>query len=181
MSVHGMKRKPPFREDLMVLAVTAIIVFSLYGAADYPRTVGNITHTNGPGGGGQHNTNTTHPVEEQVVDTTGSTNEGQSTNVDMKVPWANLTWVNVTLTWVDDVGNNDEFSVKVSSGGAELGKGDGTTGTISVNIQSPASGNYTAVVTCVTSPGLVGANPFHVVDKGNSWSLKATAVHEVQG
>jgi hypothetical protein len=180
MSVHGVSKKGPYREDLLVLAVTAIMVFTLYGAVDYPNTIATIPSGGGGGGGGHNQTNATHIVEEPVADQTGNTNEGQSTNVDIKVPWDRLLWVNTTLTWTDDIGNNDEFEVKVTSGGAELGKGSGTSGTIVVALEGPPGGNYTVVITCVNAPGIVGPSPIDR-DKGNSWTLKATAVREVEG
>jgi hypothetical protein len=180
MSVYGMTRKQPYREDLLVLAVTALMIFTLYGTVDYPLTVADIKAQGGGGGGAQPQTNVTHIVEEPLVDQNGNTNEGQSTNVDTEVPWADLTWVNVTLTWTDDIGSNDEFEVKVTVDGSELGKASGVTGAITVDLKGPPNGNYTVVITCVDAPGLVGPFPIDR-DSGNSWNLKAVAVREVQG
>jgi hypothetical protein len=180
MSVQGVRKKGPYREDLMVLAVTAVMVFTLYGAVDYPNTIANIPPGGGGGGGGHNQTNVTHIVEEPVADESGYTNEGQSTNVDVKVPWGKLLWVNATLTWADDFGNNDQFQLVVTSGGVELGKGTGSTGSIAVNMEGPISGNYTVVISCLNAPGIVGPSPINR-DQGNSWTLKATAVREVEG
>jgi len=180
MSVHAGRRKGPYRDDMVVLTATVMMVLLLYGAVDYPHTMANIS--NGGGGGGGGGTlppSVTYLVEEPVTDANRYTAEGQSSNVDLKVPWANVTWLNMTLTWTDDIGNNDQFELKVQLDGKDVDKKSGNTGQVTLNLEVPASGNYTAVITCVNAPGLVGPSPIDR-DNGNNWALKATAVREVQ-
>lgn len=179
MSVYGTGKKRPYREDLLVLAVSALMIFTLYAAVDYPLTLADLQTTGGGGGGGTPHHNVSHLVEEPLVDQSGSTNEGQSTDVEMKATWGNLTWVNATLTWTDDIGDNDEFELKISVDGAEIDKASSVDGNIVLNLKGPPSGNYTVTVTCVDAPGLVGPFPIDR-DNGNAWQLKATAVREVQ-
>jgi len=182
MSVHTGRRKGPYRDDMVVLTATVMMVLLLYGAVDYPHTMANISESSGGGGGGGGNPPpiTMHLVEESVVDSTGYTAEAQSSSVDVKVPWSNVTWLNMTLTWTDDIGNNDQFELKLQLDGKDIDKKSGNAGLVTLEIEGPASGNYTAVITCVNAPGLVGPSPIDR-DNGNSWALKATAVREVQG
>jgi hypothetical protein len=179
LSVHHRGRKGPFRDDLLVLSVAVLMVFVLYIAVDYPNTMASIPG-NTPGGGtgpgpGQQ---TIVLQNEDLLNEDGNTNEGQSTEVPFEVPWASVTWINFTLTWTDDVGNNDQFELKVLTDGQEVGSADGTTGSVPLNIKAPPSGNYTATVTCIKAPGLVGSSPWDR-DSGNDWTLKATAEREV--
>ena len=180
MSEFHRGRKGPFRDDMLVLSVAVLMVFVLYIAVDYPNTMakapGNTGNTGGTGPNNGHQTLTL--VKEDLLDQSGHTSEGQSSEIPFKVPWSNVTWINLTLSWTDDIGSNDQFELKVLADGQELGSADGTSGNVPLNIKAPPSGNYTAIVTCVNAPGLVGSSPIDR-DSGNDWAIKATAEREV--
>jgi len=173
-------RKGPFRDDMLVLSVAVLLVFVLYIAVDYPNTMaklpGNTGGTGGSGPGPGQQTLTL--VNEDLLDETGYTNEGQSTEVPFEVPWSSVTWINLTLSWTDDIGNNDEFQLTVMLDGQNVGSASGSSGNLPLSLKAPLSGNYTAVVACTKAPGLVGSSPFDR-DSGNDWALKAVAEREV--
>jgi len=173
------RKKGPFRDDMLVLSLAVLMVFVLYIAVDYPSTLAHIPGTNGtPGGGVPTGQNEPTIVKENVLDQDSHSNERQSTDVTLVVPWSNVTYLNLSLSWTDDIGSNDQFELKVLSDGNELGSGDSTSGNIILNIKAPTSGNLTAVVTCVKAPGLVDPSPIDR-DTGNDWNLKVTADREV--
>jgi hypothetical protein len=180
VSVYHRNRKGPFRDDLLVLSVAVLMVFVLYIVVDYPSTMakapGNAGNPGGPGPNPGPQTLTL--VNEDLLDESGRTNEGQSTEVPFEVPWSAVTWINLTLTWTDDIGNNDQFELKVLADGQEVGSADGTTGNVPLSIKAPPTGNYTAVVSCINAPGFVGPSPIDR-DSGNDWALKAVAEREV--
>ena len=180
MSMQYRGRKGPFRDDMLVLSVAVLMVFVLYIAVDYPSTMANVPANNGnSGGSGQNNGNPTiQLVNEDLLDQSGHTSEGQSSEIAFNAPWSNITWINLTLSWTDDIGNNDQFELKVLSDGQELDSADGSTGAVILSIQLPPSGNYTAVITCVKAPGLVGPSPIDR-DSGNDWDIQAMAEREV--
>ena len=165
---------------MLVLSVAVLMVFVLYTVVDYPSTMAKAPgNTGNPGGTGQNNGQPTiQLVNEDLLDKSGHTAEGQSTEVPFEVPWSSVTWINLTLSWTDDIGSNDQFELKVLADGQEVGSADGTSGNIPLNIKAPPTGNYTAVITCVNAPGLVGPSPIDR-DSGNDWAIKAQAEREV--
>jgi hypothetical protein len=114
----------------------------------------------------------------------GYTSEKSTTEVKAGELPSNSTAIKVELSWTDDYGTNDVFKIELQLDGASLGSQQGSTGDLTIETNTTEgeflSGNVTVLVTCVSSPGLVGPNPFHIVDKGNSWTLKATATVRVK-
>jgi hypothetical protein len=114
----------------------------------------------------------------------GYTSEKTTTEVKAGELPDNTTAVKVALSWTDDYGSNDVFKIELQLEGTSLGSQEGSSGSLSIDANATEgkylSGNLTVLVTCVSSPGLVGPNPFHVVDKGNSWTVKATATVRVK-
>jgi hypothetical protein len=164
---------------MVVLSVAVLMVFVLYVAVDYPKTLANVPGGSGGGGSGPGPSPPTYTlVNEDLMDETSHTSEGQSTELSFEVPWSAVTWINLTLSWTDDIGNNDQFELKVLADGQDVGSADGSSGNIPLSIKAPPAGNYTAKVTCVKAPGLVGSSPLDR-DSGNDWTLKATAEREV--
>jgi hypothetical protein len=174
------KRKP-FREDLVVLSATVLMLFFLYVSVDYPSAMEQVEELSNIGSGGNlpPSGGGTKLIEENLLDETGYTNEGQSTDIPAEVPWSSVRWVNFTLTWADDIGSNDEFELKVLSDNEVLDSISGTSGELKLNIEGPPIGNYTVTITCIDAPGLVGPLPVDR-DSGNDWSMTATVVREVE-
>jgi len=180
MAQYTRRKKPPFRDDMLVLSAAVLMILFIYVAVDYPNTMAHIPGSGGTSGGGGHNGGNNLPaiINEKVLDQDGHTSEGQSTQSPLDTPWSNITYLNLTLSWTDDIGNNDQFELKVISDGKELDSADSTSGTVTLSIKTPQMGNYTAVVTCIKAPGLVGPSPIDR-DSGNDWNLKVTADREV--
>ncbi len=113
-----------------------------------------------------------------VLDNSGSTGEGQSTDLTAELPAAVVVRIAGTLTWTDDIGSNDEFSLTFALDGAELGKDQGTSGSLVVEAKAPPggsiSGNLTITVECLRAPGVIQVLPVDR-DSGNSWDLKVEA------
>jgi hypothetical protein len=114
-------------------------------------------------------------VEETVLDESGHTQEGTSSEIDMELG-PDVVGLKVTLSWVDDIGSNDQFSLALKRDGGEISSISGTSGTLEISTNQTVAGNYTVVVTAVDCPGLFLRLPIDR-DNGNDWSLTAAAIH----
>lgn len=168
------------KNDLRAVSAFIVVVFVIV-------VVMEGTHTSVPESYGQTPTtpsNNPPPepvlVTETVVSKTGYTSEGQSSEEKFGLPDVVITKVHVELTWADDIGNNDQFSVTLLNEGTEVGTAEGSTGSLSFDV-NPAdnetfSGNFTITVQAINCPGLVGPLPIDR-DSGNSWDLEVAATY----
>jgi len=176
----------PYRDDMVIMSVVMLLILgtvaaeavsgpSQYFRGNYPpgSTTGGAGGDGDGGGGGAGNAT----VKDKVVQQDGSTSEGGTTDVDFELGFERNTGMTVTLTWTDDIGNNDELGITLQKDGKEVDSTSGTSGSIELQIVSPESGNYTVQVSAIDCPGVVGPLPFDR-DTGNTWSLEVTVEHE---
>jgi hypothetical protein len=122
-------------------------------------------------------------VDVQVLSKDGSTQEGTTSVVEFPVQGERVLAVMAELQWTDDIGSNDVFSLKIQKDGKEMGTEQGSSGKLQVSLDNGTvgyflGGNYTASISAVSCPGLVGPSPLDR-DNGNSWKLTVTAKEEV--
>lgn len=174
------------RNDLKVISV--IMVLTLLATLSMEVQSGSVSKwkpddTDGGDGNGQ-----TGPtfVEVDLLDTSGHTSEGATSQEDFESNYPVVTKVEVELTWTDDIGNNDEFRLTLFWEGAEEKTVQGTSGTLSLEIVSDPegvySGNFTVEIEAVDCPGVLDPIPMDR-DNGNNWDLvvKATVSENGEG
>lgn len=168
-----MRRKRPYREDLVVLTIITVILLLMF-ATDWD---GPSIFTDGGDGPGTEPTVPTI-IEEDLLSRSDFTSEGSSTTIDIEVPWSNVTRLTLDLQWSDDIGTNDELELSIGLDGDELDSLSSTSGAITIKLTDPRPGNYTITVTAVDCPGQIGPLPMDR-DNGNDWDLEVKAIREV--
>jgi hypothetical protein len=170
--------------DVVLTSVVALLIISTVILGDIGIAGQVRPGAQGQQGGTQDNTKWTLTAVD-LYSHDGYTSEKTSSEVKAGEAPENTTVIEAKLTWTDDYGSNDVFKIELQLEGKGLGTGQGSTGEITVETNGTSgqnlTGNITVLVTCVSSPGLVGPNPFHVVDKGNSWTLNVKATVRVKG
>lgn len=169
------------RNDLRVVTIFMVVMVLLISGLELnPRYIPPPTTQGQPPGNGQHQNQTQNLTTGEVLSRSGYTNEGQSSDEDFGLGYLLVTLVKVELTWTDDYGSNDVFSIELKREGQSLDKAEGTSGALSVEVTAKTgenlAGNFTAVITCVSAPGLIGPLPVDR-DNGNAWDLKVTATY----
>ena len=176
-----------YNQDIMAAGIFLIMMFSLYLCTDAasgpteifketygPRTADDILGPDGPGNG--------EPVieEEVLLDESGYTSEGTTTEADFEVPWNTTIEITVTLDWSDDYGDNDELELVLYLEGERVDRVSGTSGHLEMRQGGPSSGNYTVAISALDCPGRVTPSPIDL-DEGNAWALEVDASYEVMG
>jgi len=169
------------RNDLRVVTIFMVIMVLLISGLELnPRYIPSPTTQAQPPGNNQHQNQTQNLTTGEVLSRSGYTNEGQSSEEDFGLGFQLVTMVKVELMWTDDYGSNDDFSIELKREGQSLDKAQGSTGDLTVQVTAKTgdnlAGNFTAVITCVSAPGLIGPLPVDR-DNGNAWDLKATATY----
>jgi hypothetical protein len=123
-------------------------------------------------------------VTAEVLSRSAYTSEGQTTEETFGLGYTIVTDVKAELTWTDDYGSNDVFSIELFHEGQSLDKQQGSTGALTVHASAKSgenlAGNFSVNITCVSAPGIVGPSPVDR-DHGNSWDLKVTATYSKEG
>jgi|GEM_PF-3103664 len=171
------------RNDLKVVTIFMVVILLIsMGLELRPRDIPkpeDIQGTTNP----PHN-QTQDLVTAEVLSRSGYTNEGQSSQEKFGLGYPLVTAVKVELKWTDDYGSNDVFKLELSRDDAVLGQDQGSTGTITIEVKAGTgenlAGNFTATITCVSAPGVVGPSPIDR-DKGNSWDLTVSATYQEAG
>jgi len=166
-------------KDFLILSIGILMLIGPAVAIELSIPAPETTNS-----GGTTNNNppeSTPPHEETLVSKDGYTNEGQTTELKQNYTASKVLNLTATLTWTDDYGSNDVFSLEVQLDGKSIGQEQSNTGQLKVtaaaNADEDLRGNYTVLITCVKAPGIIGPIPIDR-DNGNSWSLKFSA--EVQ-
>ncbi|MEW5759136.1 MAG: hypothetical protein AB1779_00035 [Candidatus Thermoplasmatota archaeon] len=118
-------------------------------------------------------------VEKEILKKEGYTEEGKESKVNFAVKDAvNLTAI---LTWIDDFGSNDVFSLQLLYEGKEVDKVEGSEGKLSIyySEKKALSGNFTIVICAVACPGEVSFIPVDR-DNGNDWNARVSVFVEVR-
>jgi hypothetical protein len=176
-----MKRRSglkPFREDLVLLfcailicALILVVVDLPQGSPDWYSDLFRGSGSGAPQDSGDQEPGTTPaPAEETLIETTGYTSEDQSSEEPFGIDDANTTEVHAILTWQDDYGDNDQFSLGLEYEGESVDTVSGTTGTLELRYTSVAVGEYSIVITAMDCPGQFTNVPVDR-DDGNDWSL----------
>ena len=176
--VKARKRKKPFREDITILSILTLILISMFitDAINVPEDfVAPMTRPSGPG-----DEPPPEPVivEETLLERSGYTSEGTSTEEAFEIQWEKVVEMTLILTWSDDYGNNDEFEVSLEYEGDEIERTSDTTGKIEIVTAEGLPGNYNVVITAVNCPGRINT-PFGNMDGGNDWDLSVSVKREV--
>jgi len=174
---------------LILAAMIGVFSYEHDKQADEFMSVAEIQAILGGSGGGSTGQELSTATESK--DTSGSTNEGTSTSLDIDFSQMNLTTVSFTLIWTDDFGDNDEFRLDVEGPEDFSDSISGTSGSLPLNFDinkienatdegtTFGSGSWKVTVTAVNCPGLrpgPGTIPFDL-DNGNTWDLKATGTY----
>ena len=173
------KKGKPYNQGMLVVGITDLLVLGIYMGADAAKGPDEdflrIRGLSGP-----LDEEPDEPVlqDEVLLDKSGYTSEGSSSNERFEVPWTSTTELSITLDWNDDYGNNDEFEMVLSLEGEEVDRTSGTSGTLTIDQDGPGQGNYTVTITAVDCPGQFTSSQFDR-DTGNDWSIEVKAVHEV--
>lgn len=166
------------REDLMLLLSSCLIILLIFTMADVfgpgpPKTADayQIMPPEEPG----------YTYEEvELAAEAGSTGEGSSTEVGFTIGDANVVGVLVVLEWVDDIGDNDQFTVTVIIGGEALATVSGTQGRLELKLNGTPAGEHSVVVEATKCPGIFGRRITKLdLDRGNDWSLTVTGMAKV--
>lgn len=167
---------------LLTSGIALLILSSIFlGDLSFASQVGGGDQ-NQPGTNGNNTKWTLTSVD--LYSNSGYTAEKSTTTLKAGELPGNTTAVKAELSWTDDYGNNDVFKIELQADGKSLGTQQGSTGDLVVDTNGTSgqnmTGNVTVLVTCVSSPGIIGPNPFHIVDKGNSWTLNVKATVRVK-
>ncbi len=167
------------RNDLKVVTIFMVVIILIsVGLELRPRDIPKPTET--PGTPNQPHNQTQDLTTAEVLSRSGYTNEGQSSQEKFGLGYPLVTMVKVELKWTDDYGSNDVFKLELSRDDVSLGQEQGSTGGITLEATAGTgenlAGNYTATITCVSAPGVVGPSPIDR-DKGNSWDLTVSATY----
>jgi len=173
------------RNDLRVVTIFMIVMVLLISGLELnPRYIPPPTTQAQPPGNNQHQNQTQNLTTAEVLSRSGYTGEGLSSNEDFGLGYPLVTMVKVELTWTDDYGSNDDFSLELKHESQSLDKAEGTTGALAVQVTAKTdenlAGNFTVVITCVNAPGVIGPLPVDR-DNGNAWDLKVTATYAEAG
>ncbi len=175
-----MKLDLSFKQDIMVLSaflVSLLLIFlvvDLGGAFQIPPPKPRVPFNNGGGGG----SGTITIVEDRLFDTSGVTNEGGATTYAFEIEYDDVAFIDVTLTWSDDLGDNDRLQLEIAGDNGILQARSSVTGFISFRIICPRAGNYTLRVYAIDCPGMFTS---HIgdLDNGNSWDASCDMTREV--
>ena len=175
-------RKRTYREDTAVLIATMLVLFSFYlfditnGPSEFYQNRAEVP-------GQEDLSDPMEPelvlIEETLVQRTGYTDEGSSSNVDVEMPWTDIVEIRAVLQWTDDLGANDELGLSIELEGQELTRSSSTSGNIELISPESPNGNYTMTIRALSCPGQVGPIPMDR-DTGNEWSLEVTVIREVE-
>jgi hypothetical protein len=131
--------------------------------------------------------NNTTPTGSRIVDVellsnNGYTQEGTKTDINFKIEQESVLQLNITLAWIDDYGNNDEFSLSLTQENNKIDSVQGITGELKLQYNNGndtiPKGNYTISISAINCPGLIPNSPIDR-DQGNSWTVTVTmAVRE---
>jgi hypothetical protein len=167
------------KNDLKIVSLFCIFALLLVSAMEVTRS-GDLQSQwsvdGDDGDNGDDGWNAT-PVDIEVESTTGRTNEGQTRDQAFALDYYQVTDIEVTLTWTDDYGNNDLFSVTLLWEGEEESSEQADSGTIILSVNDADggyNGNFTVEITAIDCPGRVTASPVDL-DDGNDWELQVTA------
>ncbi len=174
----------PFRQDMLILLAAVVVIALTLTVADYPRGNPDWYHDYyyhdddeeaGAGTGGtQEEGPALVPVEESLLSVTGYTAEGRSSTESFTIVDANTTQISAVLTWTDDIGDNDQFSLGLVFEGNNVETVSATTGSLELVYNLGATGDYELVVGAVDCPGSgLGISPVDR-DGGNDWQLSAS-------
>jgi hypothetical protein len=172
--------------DLKVVSVIMglLVIFSVtFETTDMsvPGWAGGSSPNKDDNGGGPGTNQTVEPVTVDVLSKDGQTSEGSSTPVNVDVEQPGLLKLTVKLTWVDDIGSNDEFGLAISNETGELDTTQGTSGSLEIVLSAPddgyLEGPFEVKVSALNCPGRIGPLPVDM-DSGNSWTLTVTALVE---
>jgi hypothetical protein len=169
-------RRETYKEDVWYLLAAAVMVLLIVTSTDifgqYPLkqgdTKGALVGTPPPGFVFK---------EEDILDETGYTGEGQSSELALDLG-PDVVGLIVELTWVDDIGSNDQFSLTLKCEGSDMGSVSGTQGTLELSTNHTAKGNYTIIVRAVNCPGMFPRLPFDR-DQGNDWAINVKSIRKV--
>lgn len=115
-----------------------------------------------------------------LFSTSGHTAEGDTHVEDIPVEQMNVTKAVFELTWSDDIGSNDRFSVHVTAPDGQTGAGESDGGSIIIEmalcdvsmVDGPGengTGEWRVEITAEQCPGVFPRLPDR--DSGNDWSL----------
>jgi len=175
----------PFRTDIIVVSLSVLIILAIFVEEDLMRPspdwwlLANPIVEPGGGGPGGGGGGTPTLVTETVVSASGHTAEGSTSDTPFEAPWAVVRWVNLTLSWTDDVGSNDELGLALQHEGQEIDSITGTTGELRLTIKDPPGGNFTVQVSAIDCPGRITSHPFDQ-DNGNDWDLEVVVTYEAE-
>ena len=157
--------------DLVLTSAIALIIISIIMIGDFGIAAQVKPGAENQHGGTQNNTNWVL-TQVDLYSHDGYTSEKSTTDVKAGELPGNTTAIKVELTWTDDYGSNDIFKIELQVDGKSLDAQQGSTGSLSIDTNGAQglnlTGNVTVLVTCVSSPGLLGPNP-------SMSSIKATA------
>lgn len=166
------------RSDIMLMISSCIVILLIFLMAD----------VFGPGPPEASYALPTPPPEEpgyifepvELASETGSTSEGSSTEVTFLIEGSNVVGVLVILDWVDDYGDNDQFTLTVVIGGQERGSVSGTSGHLELELNDTPDGEHSVVIEATKCPGLLGRRLLPLdIDRGNDWSMAVTGIEKV--
>jgi hypothetical protein len=178
------KKRRMYIEDMLVVSMVVLLILGIWASADLPREPPEwfqysyrlpeeFEYPEEP-------PSDTEPEirEESVLADSGYLTEGATTEIVFEITYEKLIELQITLQWTDDIGSNDEFELSIAYEDESPEGNSGTSGSIEITIRGGSPGNYTATITAVDCPGIVG--PFPVDrDNGNDWELEVTATYEV--
>jgi len=170
------------RNDLKLVAIYMVIILLLGVGVEFALTQrpeengdeGGGGSTPPPGEGGQ---GTDFFYEDIELDRAGQTNEGQTSTEEFSLNYEMVTSVELVLSWEDDYGSNDRFSISFSREGEALSSDEGATGSLTLNAadeQGNLTGAFQVEIKAVDCPGTVDGIPVDR-DDGNTWQLHITA------
>ena len=177
----------PFREDMILLFIAVAIVALILAVVDIPQGSPEWyentfkPYTGIPAGEvpGEEPETILVPVQEALLETSGYTTEGQSTEEPFSIDDANTTEIHAILTWQDDSGDNDQFGLSLLYEGESVVTVSDTRGTLELTYTRVAVGEYSVVITAMDCPGQFTNVPVDL-DDGNDWSLTVTTVRMVE-
>jgi hypothetical protein len=125
-------------------------------------------------------------ISEELDSKSGRTAEGETTSLEINIDILNITYIEFRLTWSDDIGDNDEFSLSVfgPAGFSDNAASDIGEIYLKIDVSDPetasngtagGTGIWKVEIEAVDCPGLVSVGGFDR-DNGNEWSL-VTEVH----
>jgi hypothetical protein len=146
--------------------------------------------------GGEESTPMEWVEKEDSESKSGSTTEGQDSEVELNLLQDKITKVEATLTWQDEalsgIGSRkntnepDVFSISLTTpSGVEEEGGQSNSGSTSVSYSVPEEtpeepGIWIFTVTCIDAGDIVGVGGYRVVDQdnGNAWNLEITITYD---